>query len=230
MKSLSRADRSIPAWAGEPPPGDSRMGRLRVYPRVGGGAASEVLTISPDYGLSPRGRGSHSRPAAGRQGLGSIPAWAGEPGVRGRRPDLAAVYPRVGGGATTQRARNCHSEGLSPRGRGSHLSFPLGLFWFRSIPAWAGEPGEDHAGPSGAQVYPRVGGGASRKPWRGLEKKGLSPRGRGSRIDVEFDRVRNGSIPAWAGEPAERLQRDPPGRVYPRVGGGAGFHGCGCGC
>ena len=49
---------------------------------------------------------------------------------------------------------------------------------------------------------------------------GLSPRGRGNHI-LSYMRVPwLGSIPAWAGEPAPRIERPFWTRVYPRVGGG----------
>ena len=49
---------------------------------------------------------------------------------------------------------------------------------------------------------------------------GLSPRGRGNpRIEVHVP-VGQGSIPAWAGEPALPSPTASPSWVYPRVGGG----------
>ena len=58
---LSNGDRgSIPAWAGEPAyvqtgyPTNARP----VYPRVGGGTASERSDNMSGRGLSPRGRGN----------------------------------------------------------------------------------------------------------------------------------------------------------------------------
>ena len=72
--------RSIPAWAGEPARPRPRGARNRVYPRVGGGTVdseSESVSVS---GLSPRGRGNRDDPTGRRDRIGSIPAWAGEPG------------------------------------------------------------------------------------------------------------------------------------------------------
>ena len=74
-------DRSIPAWAGEPPGQRETKALEKVYPRVGGGAQKTYIDGQRDTGLSPRGRGSqeddHARPSL----HGSIPAWAGEPRV-----------------------------------------------------------------------------------------------------------------------------------------------------
>ena len=97
--SPGRRNRSIPAWAGEPTP---------CHPRA-----------PPSRGLSPRGRGNHGlgqyRPSKG----GSIPAWAGEPTTPSSNATLRTVYPRVGGGTSTVRARISLMSGLSPRGRGN---------------------------------------------------------------------------------------------------------------
>ena len=51
-------NRSIPAWAGEPPlrPGVGRRGE--VYPRVGGGTIAQWRIGKRAAGLSPRGRGN----------------------------------------------------------------------------------------------------------------------------------------------------------------------------
>ena len=90
-----------------------------------------------------------------------------------------------------------------------------------SIPAWAGEPSQ--CGPSALQrqVYPRVGGGASGSAASGPEYEGLSPRGRGSPPTISPGWRRQGSIPAWAGEPISLLRKLCFLGVYPRVGGGA---------
>ncbi len=52
---------SIPAWAGETRRQRRRPFRCRVYPRVGGGNWMVLATAWNRPGLSPRGRGKHSR-------------------------------------------------------------------------------------------------------------------------------------------------------------------------
>ena len=110
-----------------------------VYPRVGGGTGVTVWAGDSEVGLSPRGRGNLRCPANLGLGVGSIPAWAGEPVVNGSDGAGCTVYPRVGGGTFLS---------ISPAPRG-----------WRSIPAWAGEPGWKHTRGALNQVYPRVGGG-----------------------------------------------------------------------
>ena len=75
----SAATGSIPACAGEPRRGWRPAGASRVYPRVCGGTAPSFVAFGGGSGLSPRVRGNlrhrHSQP----DGVGSIPACAGEP-------------------------------------------------------------------------------------------------------------------------------------------------------
>ena len=192
--------RSIPAWAGE----TNRAGRhryiLKVYPRVGGG---NLRLRSPKWrspGLSPRGRGKP--PGGGRRAMvsGSIPAWAGETAYHLRRGKYNAVYPRVGGGNSSQSRMESITRGLSPRGRGKPLHRGRGGISSRSIPAWAGETDTGGRNCSTGAVYPRVGGGNAGDDMPDKAIGGLSPRGRGKLIDRPAVEFRPGSIPAWAGE------------------------------
>ena len=91
-------------------------------------------------GLSPRGRGSLGEALCAALDTGSIPAWAGEPLRRLATPGGTRVYPRVGGGALCEQYMTEATEGLSPRGRGSHLDEEATDRTGGSIPAWAGEP------------------------------------------------------------------------------------------
>ena len=72
-------DRSIPACAGEPSPGDRAADRNTVYPRVCGGTADTLVPRSIDAGLSPRVRGNRAGVDNIASHAGSIPACAGEP-------------------------------------------------------------------------------------------------------------------------------------------------------
>ena len=89
-----------------------------------------------------------------------------------------------------------------------------------SIPAWAGETGVGDGAYFRRGVYPRVGGGNLCKHPANAVPQGLSPRGRGKRVNAVVYRAAFGSIPAWAGETAPTLAASPSRRVYPRVGGG----------
>ena len=212
---------SIPAWAGEPRRRRSRRGSPRVHPRVGGGALVHLPRFGSDAGPSPRGRGSPTGARSDAGALRSIPAWAGEPRAGPRYRDGRKVHPRVGGGAGAWHRDTESASGPSPRGRGSpdvlhHVAGAQG-----SIPAWAGEPETIRHRLAGRTVHPRVGGGADDAYRLALLGQGPSPRGRGSRRRVLGRRLRERSIPAWAGEPRKILGVDVRVAVHPRVGGGA---------
>ena len=113
---------SIPAWAGEPPLAYSSTHAARVYPRVGGGTLMDVFAGPWNRGLSPRGRGNRLRLGCERAGMGSIPAWAGEPCWRRSPCSDSRVYPRVGGGTISSVAPLPRASGLSPRGRGNRMA------------------------------------------------------------------------------------------------------------
>ena len=69
----------LAACAGEPPTGLPFPVRVRVYPRVCGGAFFEIGQVQQQEGLSPRVRGSLNGGKGIRENQGSIPACAGEP-------------------------------------------------------------------------------------------------------------------------------------------------------
>ena len=154
---------SIPAWAGETPALSFRRRPFGVYPRVGGGNRVAALLTLSSAGLSPRGRG---KPTANRNRVllpRSIPAWAGETNSNMASIALSRVYPRVGGGNSIAPYPFVNIGGLSPRGRGKHL--PGYVLWVLtgSIPAWAGETRGQREDAAERRVYPRVGGGNSKR-------------------------------------------------------------------
>jgi len=149
----------------------------------------------------------------------------------------------VCGGALPVQRRGGDAPGLSPRVRGSR-GFAAGPNRLTgSIPACAGEPCFFPQRQRGIGVYPRVCGGAgddqpARQPARGLSPRvrgsqldifshvrdsGLSPRVRGSPMISSMFDANAGSIPACAGEPPSANTTAPACRVYPRVCGGARF-------
>ena len=175
----------------------------RVYPRVGGGTHLAGAAFQARSGLSPRGRGNRPAERFGQLVLGSIPAWAGEPGPGPLAGRQGRVYPRVGGGTPIMPTTISTEWGLSPRGRGNRGdNFPI-VGPGGSIPAWAGEPPSEPTAKPPAQVYPRVGGGTGWLPPMESNERGLSPRGRGNRTRHDSTAAQTRSIPAWAGEPLE---------------------------
>ena len=159
--ALRAAERSIPACAGEPDPEPHSVGADRVYPRVCGGTLLRDDVAYPLQGLSPRVRGNRFLLAARERRLRSIPACAGEPPRRPRTSSRGTVYPRVCGGTSTRWQLAAAVMGLSPRVRGNPVRDAIRQPQSGSIPACAGEPACNIAGPLLLQVYPRVCGGTS---------------------------------------------------------------------
>ena len=91
----------------------------------------------------------------------SIPAYAGEP--MGDDVDFFKdwVDPRVCGGAIDSIKIIPHFPGRSPRMRGSLIILIFLLYFFGSIPAYAGEPLSGHGVKKVSGVDPRVCGGAN---------------------------------------------------------------------
>jgi hypothetical protein len=89
-----------------------------------------------------------------------------------------------------------------------------------SIPAWAGETAQTASRHRRHGVHPRVGGGDLPIEILLVCYQGPSPRGRGRRGPPDLDRLRLGSIPAWAGETRPGSGMWCWRRVHPRVGGG----------
>ena len=192
---------SIPACAGEPVQCRPHGSQHRVYPRVCGGTPSSSGGITPYPGLSPRVRGNpygHSAPVCQR---GSIPACAGEPWSRPTGMARHTVYPRVCGGTAVVGGAVILPDGLSPRVRGNHPRRRKLIRPVRSIPACAGEPGDQNQQPHGEQVYPRVCGGTVSTTRQNCRLSGLSPRVRGNPLANPSGAGRAWSIPACAGEP-----------------------------
>ena len=148
----------IPAWAGQPYYVFGLLYPTEVYPRVGGATYFPCHTDLSWVGLSPRGRGNPGVVAFAEGMSGSIPAWAGQPAVRGLARGSDEVYPRVGGATRPSPVHDPLGQGLSPRGRGNQIEvLQTGRIW-RSIPAWAGQPDRSPANREDLAVYPRVGG------------------------------------------------------------------------
>ncbi len=124
----------------------------------------------------------------------SIPAHAGEPTSRPKKPSRSGVYPRPRGGAWRHLCEAAVSGGLSPPTRGSHNPPVSSWIRLRSIPAHAGEPSRSASSLPPCSVYPR-------------------PRG-GAQIADVARILKERSIPAHAGEPASMRHTPALGWVY----------------
>ena len=150
---------SIPACAGEPYIGMCAILTPEVYPRLCGGTGT-----APDgqhwwEGLSPPVRGNLLRRPPGIDGMGSIPACAGEPHCRRHSGNPRGVYPRLCGGTSRIHPQVTRGDGLSPPVRGNRGGQPAAPPAAGSIPACAGEPMPLPARQLPPGVYPRLCGG-----------------------------------------------------------------------
>ena len=179
-----------------------------------------AMTRAPPMGLSPRVRGNRWSMLMLIVSLRSIPTCAGEPPCRCRSGRRRSVYPRVCGGTRTTVVVPVPVQGLSPRVRGNQGQTAGGVGTMGSIPACAGEPGNQPRLTSGDRVYPRVCGGTLLWVSHAAVSLGLSPRVRGNlgRSDLPLPGMR--SIPACAGEPRQASGERQVVEVYPRVCGG----------
>ncbi|KJB91497.1 hypothetical protein N826_23925 [Skermanella aerolata KACC 11604] len=91
--------------------------------------------------------------------------------------------------------------GLSPQTRGSLRNHVVTFDFRGSIPADAGEPQAVPDRLSWPRVYPRRSGGASVLRMTVSVYGGLSPQARGSPLHRHIGRLKEGAIPAGAGEP-----------------------------
>ena len=211
---------SIPASAGEPRACHVEPKASRVYPRECGGTTIETTEAGWATGLSPRVRGNQHPAPAAVPDRGSIPASAGEPGVRALMSAKAGVYPRECGGTDGRRQCAAAVAGLSPRVRGNHAEGPEDGIAQGSIPASAGEPCGCVCVTCVHVVYPRECGGTQYCAAFVPGKPGLSPRVRGNLRRPQRRPCEGGSIPASAGEPGSQSFESHLLEVYPRECGG----------
>ncbi len=154
---------------------------------------------------------------------GTIPAWAGEPFLTRSSKKAGMDHPRVGGGTIRPLNSPRHFRGPSPRGRGNHVAVFAQGFLKGTIPAWAGEPSSCRRKSRTSWDHPRVGGGTGQGSRKINVISGPSPRGRGNRRLGSSFFLRQGTIPAWAGEPLLHRKLFSLAVDHPRVGGGTPF-------
>ena len=91
----------------------------------------------------------------------------------------------------------------------------------RSIPAYAGDPMPTLKPPPKATVYPRLRGGSTLTAYASPPVEGLSPPTRGIRGGCGCGVPKQGSIPAYAGDPHRGHHPRRYTEVYPRLRGGS---------
>ena len=173
-------DGPIPACAGEPFLCQRSRSCCRAYPRMRGGTPLHQTSTVSIVGLSPHARGNHTEAACYVASVGPIPACAGEPFPRLRRPAAPWAYPRMRGGTRLPISIATSSTGLSPHARGNLLALAVGVDVLGPIPACAGEPLPRPAAWCRMRAYPRMRGGTSVNDIPAMRLAGLSPHARGN--------------------------------------------------
>ncbi len=173
-------------------------------------------------GLSPRARGKQYSTVTINEGVGPIPAGAGET----LYPVLSALmywaYPRGRGGNGRLILIDWLEKGLSPRARGKLAINGCISDMLRPIPAGAGETNHCFCPCNRHRAYPRGRGGNPSIVCTTQGCRGLSPRARGKLTHLKSDDLVSGPIPAGAGETPRCSNRRTHRRAYPRGRGGNG--------
>ena len=130
------------------------------------------------------------------------------------------VYPRPCGGNRGRGLDSSARAGLSPPVRGKHWIGSSDSLVSGSIPARAGETANRPLASGLMWVYPRPCGGNRGRGLDSSARAGLSPPVRGKHWIGSSDSLVSGSIPARAGETANRPLASGLMWVYPRPCGG----------
>ena len=151
--------------------------------------------------------------------LGPIPACAGQPVNAAWYDPLKEAYPRVCGATSIGFAMDDGVKGLSPRVRGNPLHAPGRAVQSGPIPACAGQPPAHAPRARAGWAYPRVCGATTVKAVLTEMGEGLSPRVRGNPALPHGQLLRQGPIPACAGQPSTAGTGQTACWAYPRVCG-----------
>ena len=191
---------SIPASAGETGSGRPSRWQTEVHPRECGGNGQRGTIGWKMWGPSPRVRGKPFDSAGLVFARRSIPASAGETEWRSDPGCRSWVHPRECGGNADFRPTSKRYAGPSPRVRGKPSRLSAVHPRLGSIPASAGETRPGASTSLRASVHPRECGGNRAVDGDHHAYPGPSPRVRGKRGAGGLDGLRDGSIPASAGE------------------------------
>ena len=192
----------IPAYTGNGHPKYKKSIFAAVYPRVYGERAQLALEVGAGSGLSPRIRGTAAAFDSGVRDQRFIPAYTGN-GLMFTQPRLAtSVYPRVYGERPPPLPSMQATTGLSPRIRGTADRLVVGIDPDRFIPAYTGNGFRRCLVRWGGAVYPRVYGERASKCRTSSTVTGLSPRIRGTVLQVLLDDLSQRFIPAYTGNGA----------------------------
>ena len=150
-------------------------------------------------GSSPRVRGTHFNRAREGRVFGIIPACAGNTGACPSRRCAPGDHPRVCGEHPEKVQAVEADAGSSPRVRGTRQRLLVGAVLVGIIPACAGNTNSSRHRASRTRDHPRVCGEHPSLSYEDAMSLGSSPRVRGTRLVADGESVRQGIIPACAG-------------------------------
>ena len=217
--SPRRRRRIIPACAGNAGGPHRRGDVVRDHPRVCGECLPRVSDRPGEDGSSPRVRGMRARWRRGGQRRRIIPACAGNATSGPGRRCPCADHPRVCGECLLTMAPCGSASGSSPRVRGMPRKAAVSDITPRIIPACAGNAVDRVTDSRRGRDHPRVCGECGDALGHRPGKVGSSPRVRGMRVRLVELVVRDGIIPACAGNAVRQLRGVLPGQDHPRVCG-----------
>ena len=211
-----KADRFIPAGAGNTPSRPKVDFVVSVHPRWRGEHCCTTTQWSPAAGSSPLARGTQTLGHLYENPVRFIPTGAGNTCVQTASRAPAGVHPRWRGEHDEGQADCGSPGGSSPLARGTHGGFDPRPRAFRFIPAGAGNTGCWRSSPRCSSVHPRW-RGEHIQPWPLIVPCiGSSPLARGT-LNLAFQRrFAHRFIPAGAGNTYSRLRTLVYCAVHPR--------------
>ena len=175
-----KADRFIPARAGNTSPWRASSSRTPVHPRACGEHLPFSPCTGPPAGSSPRVRGTQARARPLPPPCRFIPARAGNTPSTTTPPWSTTVHPRACGEHQYCRPAGVAFSGSSPRVRGTLPTIRPTIIDRRFIPARAGNTSNFRWRESGLAVHPRACGEHPGRNGSGWCFSGSSPRVRGT--------------------------------------------------
>ena len=214
-----RADRFIPARAGNTRFGEAGLARESVHPRSRGEHPPRKLRQKIIVGSSPLARGTLLLLRRLLLRRRFIPARAGNTRRSPARSACSAVHPRSRGEHGGVVAGTAVKAGSSPLARGTHSRVHRKHRRSRFIPARAGNTGTGRRRRRGRTVHPRSRGEHPGKGLLGTIGNGSSPLARGTRRDTDERVPAHRFIPARAGNTPRGTVSPPAAPVHPRSRG-----------
>ena len=208
--------RFIPASAGNASVRSAPNGARSVHPRECGERGVVQILAAHEHGSSPRVRGTPQRQRADVSGHRFIPASAGNATAPGRSVTGAPVHPRECGERTDSLKSISQPAGSSPRVRGTRKPRSPPPASCRFIPASAGNAAAVLQRQQIARVHPRECGERHRRTLQQRQRRGSSPRVRGTLRERDRLAHHYRFIPASAGNAPALTGLAAPRTVHPR--------------